>query len=333
MPVAPYGVLVARVVDSRREESGDSPHYQVHVRDEAGADYRIAINVLSAESPSELLYLLDDDFHHPLTDTLGQLGSGWHPLESRPGSGSLDYIRGNLLDKGQMRVLPPHQEGPDNDLADVFDHFVSRAKADPGARVFAFGERWGPEPDKPDKIFGFSPGAGVHDIHMNQGNGAEFAKDNGVWQDGGLLFHFPSENRWVAVLLAFQGQAWHTDDATGDPIGGGPAVESFFARARILAASVNPTGTPEDEWVLLINASADDVDLTGWTILNKLKDRAPVPGVVLNPGQTLVVRLEGKAPLSNQGGAITILNAADLKVHGVAYTRLAARREGWTVTF
>lgn len=45
MPIHPYAVLVARVVDSRREESGDSPHYQVHVRDETGADYRIAITV------------------------------------------------------------------------------------------------------------------------------------------------------------------------------------------------------------------------------------------------------------------------------------------------
>jgi hypothetical protein len=38
---------------------------------------------------------------------------------------------------------------------------------------------------------GFFPGAGIHNIHMNQGNDAKFAGDDGPWQDGGLLFSFP----------------------------------------------------------------------------------------------------------------------------------------------
>ena len=35
--------------------------------------------------------------------------------------------------------------------------------------MYAFGERWGPESHKADQYFGFVPGNGVHDIHMNQG--------------------------------------------------------------------------------------------------------------------------------------------------------------------
>jgi uncharacterized protein YukJ len=42
------------------------------------------------------------------------------------------------------------------------------------------------------KVFGFLPGNGVHDIHMNQGNSQQFRGDDGVWQDGGLLLH-PSQ--------------------------------------------------------------------------------------------------------------------------------------------
>jgi uncharacterized protein YukJ len=57
--------------------------------------------------------------------------------------------------------------------------------------VYAFGERWGPEPDNRDQYFGFKPGNGIHDIHMNQGNSEEFMKNDGVWQDGGMLLHFP----------------------------------------------------------------------------------------------------------------------------------------------
>ena len=37
--------------------------------------------------------------------------------------------------------------------------------------------------------------------------------------------------------------------------------------------------------------------------------------------------------LGNKGGAITLLDPAGLKVHGVSYTADQARREGWTILF
>ena len=43
-----------------------------------------------------------------------------------------------------------------------------------------------------DRYFGFLPGNGVHDIHMNQGNAGRFIEQDGVWQDGSLLFHYPA---------------------------------------------------------------------------------------------------------------------------------------------
>lgn len=332
MPLHSYGVLVGRAVDRRREGSTDTPHYQVRLRG-GDVEYRIAINVLSQQSPSELRYLLADDFRHPVTAIVEPLGPGWHDLAPRPGSGALDFIRGNLFDPGAMRLLPPDAAGPDNDLADVFDHYVERAMTDPEALVYAFGERWGPEPGVEDTVFGFLPGNGVHDIHMNQGNVPKYHGDDGVWQDGGLLFRFPGEDRWVGVFLAFQSQAWHTDDVTGHAIAGGPPMESSAAAVRVLAARVNPAGTPEDEAVLLINASADAVELAGWHILDRSKARCPVPAGVLAAGETLLVHLEGRARLGNNGGQITLLDTADLKVHGVSYTADDARREGWTVTF
>ena len=65
---------------------------------------------------------------------------------------------------------------------------------------------------------------------MNQGNSPRFQGDDGVWQDGALLIHFPAEARWVGIFLAFQSQAWHTDDATGHAIGGGAPAPG--ARSR-----------------------------------------------------------------------------------------------------
>ncbi|MFI9848570.1 DUF2278 family protein [Nonomuraea sp. NPDC051941] len=162
-----------------------------------------------------MLYLAAEDFRHPVVQLLPAAGSGWTPLASAPGGAALDFIRGDLFDPAAMRPLPPELPGADNDLADRLDHFVQRAIGDPDAPMFVFGERWGPEPSTPDKVFGFRPGNGVHDVHMSQGNSGRFRSDDGVWQDGGLLLHFPGASRWVAIFLAFQSQAWHTDDRTG----------------------------------------------------------------------------------------------------------------------
>ena len=204
-----------------------------------------------------------------------------------------------------------------------------------------FGQRWGPEDGLPDKVFGFEPGDGVHDIHMNQGNDASFVRDDGVWQDGGLLVHFPAVSRWVGIFLAFQSQAWHTDDATGHAIEGpsdtptpDPQPAGEATAIRILAAMVNPVGpAPEHESVLLVNASPSALDLTGWRIADRLKRACPVPAQTVGPGELLQVRVTEPAQLSNQGGLITVLDAAGLKVAGVAYTAEQARQEGWTLTF
>jgi len=91
MPLKRYGVLKGSVVDERREDDPDSPHYQVHVRADS-TSYRIAVNVKSQMSPSELLFLVDDRFRHPVTAGLPGLPHGF--TELRPGTGSLalDFI-------------------------------------------------------------------------------------------------------------------------------------------------------------------------------------------------------------------------------------------------
>lgn len=336
MPLRNYGVLACRVIDRRREGApDDTPHYQLHLTDSRGTHYRGAVNVLSQQAPSELLFLAIDDFRHPVTTQLPPPGSGWTELPSRPGTASLDFIRGNLFAPESMRELPPDVIGPDNDLSDRLDHYIERAIGDPTAALYVFGERWGPELNKRDKVFDFEPGNGVHDIHMNQGSVGSFRSTNGVWQDGALIIHFPAESRWVAVFLAFQSQAWHTDEQTGHPIEAAPVRPVLReAEVRILAAMVNPKGpAPERETVTLINASPESIDLNGWQLADENDHMLPLPPEHVAAGATIVVQGGNGFALGNRGGAITLLDPAGLKVDGVSYTEAEAQREGWTVSF
>jgi uncharacterized protein YukJ len=342
MPLKQYGVLKGRPIATKLG-AGSSPHYQVHIIDET-TDYRIAINVKSSQSPPDLLYLMNERFEHPVFTDLRLLPAGFTPLPSTPGGLAVDFIRGNFFDPRDMRPLPGTVPGPDNDLNERLDAVLQRALADEEALVYAFGERWGPEENKKDAYFGFLPGNGIHDIHMNQGNDKQFEQDNGVWQDGAVLVQFPASDetpeQWVAVFLAFQSQSWHTDDTTGFPTGTAPGGEqpgpgpvTDDAIVQIVAALVNPTGpAPEHETVTILNTSNAAIDLQGWAIANKDKKRLTLTGSIA-AGATRVIDMSADVPLSNQGGIITLLDKSGLKVHGVAYTKGQASKEGWTIPF
>ena len=354
MPLARYGVLKGKAIEVRLG-GGSSPHYQVRLVDDT-TDYRIAVNVKSSMAPSELEYLTADRYQHPLTAVMAALPRGFTAIAPGPAGGALDYIRGNLFDRTLMRPLPFNVPGPDNDLNDKIDRVMQRAMADEDSLVYAFGQRWGPETIK-DKYFGFLPGNGIHDIHMNQGNDARFRDDDGVWQDGGLLVHFPAVDEWVGIFLKFQSQTWHTDDANGHRIGeepgtgtgagtgtgsgdtgtggtgpGLPTTGDPQGLVRIVAALVNGVESPEVEVVTLLNAAPHEVSLEGWGLLDK-EERRQALGGTLAAGEARAIRVQAPVALSNKGGVITLVSDDGLKVDGVAYTRDQARNPGWTLVF
>jgi uncharacterized protein YukJ len=342
-----YACLKGRPIGNRIA-TGRKPHYQVHVSAN-GKSYRIAINVQSSDG-SEVQYLVRSRFVHPITDSLSALAQGRTDIASKPGGIALDFIRGNLAQPWEFVPLPMSSPGPDNDLNEKLDDYVQRAMSDELAMVYAFGEPWGPEPNKADDYFGFLPGQGIHDIHMNQGNPpGPFFGDNGPWQDGGLIFEFPTQAQWVAVFLKFQSQAWHSDDADGGPIL--PADPEFPDQPhtlidsntipklsvpdgliRIIAAYVNDVRTPEHETVTLLNTSDNPIDLDGWMIADKQKNKMKLTGSIA-AGATLVVPVVAPVTLSNKGGIITLLDNRGVKVHGVAYTKAQARQPGRTIPF
>jgi uncharacterized protein YukJ len=334
MPLKQYGVLVGRPVD-RRLATSNNAHYQIKIVDDL-IEYRAAINVMSKAAPSEVLYLLDENYAHPVLAGLHDLAPGFHRLNSQPGGSALDFVRGNLFDKTLMRPLPFNVPGTDNDLNEKLDRVVQQALSDEEALVYVFGERWGPEPQTRDKIFGFLPGNGVHDVHMNQGNIGQWVRDDGIYQDGALFIRFPARQQWMAVFLAFQSQAWETDEQ-GHRL---PVVEPppptlpvTGGTVRIIAALVNPLGGDQGkETVTLLNVSPQPVNLNGWQLADRFDKRHRLSGTIA-AGQTLVVTLPIDVALGNNGGICNLLDNQGRKIHGISYTKEQAAREGWTLAF
>jgi len=213
-----------RVLKGKVEQGRLDGHYQLLLR-AAGAAWRVAFNVRSEQNPFAVRYAIDTNFRGPLTAAMESLPLGLSPARDVTGSGvhafmaarglALDFVRGDVLSQSDLRVL---EKGPPNKRSYVesqLELHVQMAQEDPASFVCAFGVPWGPE-NMPDQYFGFEPGQGIHDIHMNQGNSGSFKKhrfrdDDGVGQDGALFFSLPASGVWVGFFIAFQSQSFDTD--------------------------------------------------------------------------------------------------------------------------
>lgn len=322
MPIKNYGVLKGHAID-RKLGKGNTPHFQIHILS-GQTHYRIAVNVKSQSDPSTVLCCFDDHFDHPVLSKLKTLSHDFTPLKSQPETEALDYIRSNLFHRKQMKPIPYHISGPYNDLNEKLDRFVQRAMAEKDALVYAFGARWGPENGKPDRYFGFQPGNGIHDIHMNQGNSANWQQDDGVWQDGALLFHFPSKDQWVAVFTSFQSQSFYTDNQTGHALNEKPKEEGAVKIIAVLANGKKQSAT-------LLNKSANTVLTSNWTFLNGKRDRQSIDQD-LPSGASMRFELKDGF-LSENGGLLTLVDDQGLKIDGVAYTEQDSKKQGWTISF
>jgi uncharacterized protein YukJ len=348
MPLTNYH-LFAGTYD-RGLMASDANHFEIKLN--TGTEfYRIAVNVRSQDG-SMLMALFDDNFQHELCARL---------LESFPANGNynindaakrkqfgLDFLRRNVVgDFNKMVVLPNNLPGMDNDLEDKLTSALNKAKADPNSRIFAFGEQW-PSTNKPDRYFPEIKDQGLHDIHMNQGNPrGSFDKDNGVFQDGGLLIYYPSLNRWTVILLAFQSQfntlnptTLHTDDQTGHRIDGGDIPDqpdtSVDGDVVIVAALVNPKGSEAgNEKVILLNTLDEARSLEGWKLVDRNNKEFVIRNVTIGATSALEIKITAGSnfALGNKGGTITLLNGQGIKTSGVQYTKQQAQAEGRLIKF
>lgn len=322
MPVSNYGVLKGHAID-RKVGKGDTPHYQIHILSEQ-KHYRIAINVKSQSNPSTVLCDFNNQFDHPILDKLKSLSHDFTPLKSLPDTPALDYIRSNLFDRNQMKPLVFHVDGPFNDLNDKLDRYVQRAMTEKDAVIYAFGSRWGPENGKADRYFGFEPGNGVHDIHMNQGNSERWKHDDGIFQDGALMFHFPSNDQWVAVFTSFQSQSFDTDNRSGHAQSTTPEKARFIKISAVLASSAKQS-------VTLLNKSPEMIQLKNWILLNGKRDKQTI-NQDIQAGNCLKIELH-EGFLSKKGDLLSLEDDQGCKIDGVSFTEKKANKSGWTMSF
>ncbi|BBB70215.1 hypothetical protein UNDYM_5962 (plasmid) [Undibacterium sp. YM2] len=226
MPIPNYSVVKGALRVGVPFEPGNKgdPHYNV-IMVVGGREYRVAVNTQSQDH-SDLLFLATYHFDHPIVQSLTSLPEGVTPQGVR-----LDYFRDPaLLNVHRMTPMAPSQDGPANDLNDVLADLLtteedvanqttykvvtptyteSRTAYRPkqAVTVWAVGSLFAAESESP----------GVHDIHMNQGNGADHRRDNGIYTDGALFVQVGNEMR--AFFAAFQSQRLGTD-SKGNPVPG-----------------------------------------------------------------------------------------------------------------
>jgi len=347
MSLENYGILKGKLKDWKKGK-GRNAHFQILV-DDGKNEHRVAVNVNSRVAPSELLYFVDDNFIYPIIENLPQLEMGYRKVARSSRNLRLDYVRGGLFDTSKMVPLECDIPGPSNDLNELIQKYVEKAADMDGGMLYAFGERWGPETFLPDSFFGFRPGSGIHDIHMNQGNSEKWQDDDAPYQDGGLLIHLPEENRWIAIFLAFQSQCFNTDDTTGHclpdaPVQKVPETSSQTCDVEepesievgsvvIVGALVNPDGVDSGkESVTLFNASPSPVAIDGWSIQDGSGRRSMLRGEIREGAGTRILFSGKGVKLSNSGGTISLFDDQDNLMHEVKYGSREVRA-GWTIVF
>ena len=125
-----------------------APHLEVLI--DAGGPWRLAVNVRS-DDQTNLCFRVENNFDQPILRNLAELPVGL----TRPARDDrrlrLDYIRGGHFDASAMKTADAGAIGDPDTLDALLSAGLQRVIDTEGAELFAFGNPWGPEPDKPDK--------------------------------------------------------------------------------------------------------------------------------------------------------------------------------------
>ncbi|MCI5082701.1 MAG: S8 family serine peptidase [Saprospiraceae bacterium] len=134
-------------------------------------------------------------------------------------------------------------------------------------------------------------------------------------------FGFGKINAFEAVKKALELSPKPIEEPTGTTTG-----------IEIIAGLVNPIG-PEvgQEYIMLINRTAADVSLDGWSLMDSNDRIDQLSGII--PAGSAIKLFLGSTRLVNSGGMLQLKDENGQLVHEVRYTAEEASQEGWLVVF
>ena len=208
-----YGVLVGTLLNYYCDHAAnEGTYYHCNLKVRAhGRVFRCAVDLDSKNDAHGLQWRLVELPSGALHKIL-HFQEGWHPLDSHPGSGAIDYYRTPLLQPAcDVRDVVPDSNNHDA----AAEEEPLRASWKYGTGPAAFRDL---EPllksSKKLFIFGepFRTGHGVNNIHQNQGDPPEskWYHENGIWQDGAVVA-LRQDNTLAAFISKFNTQLLFAD--------------------------------------------------------------------------------------------------------------------------
>jgi len=342
-----YSCLKGKI-DRFKPAPSENPHLWMLVDTDTDSFFA-TINVQSSkglpgapEAESYLNFFVDDDFKHPIVTHLRAIEPGMAEQQRTYAAGALDFVKGNLFDPRKMRVLPSQDAGGD-DLVHRLDGLFNTAH-DQNDDIVIVGSQFQTSRNQTQAVFGETPKLGIDNTHMAQGDPPAIdahLHENGVWHDGAIFLLSTNSDRVTAIFLAFQTQAWQTDDngqaregTTGyeapryDFAGGGLGNQIPASNPVAELTSLNrlPDGLGR---LVITNMSNQPLDVKNWSITSPT-GVFDLPDETIAPGEPLAADLP-PGLIEDAGGILSLLEAQGLKVDGVSY--LGGPASGWSSSF
>jgi uncharacterized protein YukJ len=197
-----YAVLIGKVKEHHIDDpdhEGRWPHYHIEVETSNGDLFDSAIN-LKSRTEIKVQYRDFRNLDRSFFNNIVSIPDGLHRLASNSQSGALDIVRHKGL---KDPICSAHQNVTTSDLDEHrcnctqwwLENGINTVKLmqfylDSVDRVYIFGEP-------------YRNGRGLHNVHMTQGDprGSEFANEDGIWQDGAVMFEYGEPEPHISILL------------------------------------------------------------------------------------------------------------------------------------
>jgi uncharacterized protein YukJ len=209
-----YAVLIGRVKEHHIDDpdnEGRWPHYHIKVETSDGTLFDSAIN-LKSRTEIKVQYRDFRRLDRSLFSSIVTRTDGLHRLDSNPHSGALDIVRHEGLKdpfcspdgNSNLSETEPKRCNCTQWWLETGINTVKLMQfyLDNVDRVYIFGEP-------------YKNGLGIHNVHMTQGDpiDSEFSQEDGIWQDGGVMFEYGAPESHLSILLTkFETQTLDTDD-------------------------------------------------------------------------------------------------------------------------